>query len=238
MKGTHTPTLIISDLQAPFTHTDALDFCLRAASVFACKRIVNIGDEADFHAFSDKYPTDPDGMSPSAEHRACIDVLSDFYKAFPRTYVCTSNHTVRPLKKAFLAGLPQAFLRTYREFLEAPKGWQWADRWVFEGIVYEHGENVSGVNAGMRAAQANMMPTVIGHQHGYGGVQYARSVDRLIFGLNTGCLIDESAYAFRYGKKIRNKPTLGCGVIDKWGVPYFLPMTLTKKGRWTRRLLF
>lgn len=47
----------------------------------------------------------------------------------------------------------------------------------------------------------------------------------MIFGLSTGCGIDEAAYAFAYGGEMRRKPVLGCGVIvDEGKAAYFIPM--------------
>jgi hypothetical protein len=51
-----------------------------------------------------------------------------------------------------------------------------------------------------------------------------------------GCLIDRSAYVFRYGENNKFKPTLGCGVVIK-GVPYFVPMILGKRERWIGEII-
>ena len=85
----------------------------------------------------------------------------------------------------------------------------------------------------IKAAKANMMSTTIGHIHSHAGINYIANIDKLIFAFNVGCLIDKSAYAFGYGKHIKAKPILGCGLIEH-DVPYFVPMMLNKAGRWVQ----
>jgi hypothetical protein len=58
----------------------------------------------------------------------------------------------------------------------------------------------------------------------------------MIFGMNTGCLIDVDAIAFKYARGSAFKPTLGCGVVIS-GVPYFVPMLLNARKRWTGELI-
>ncbi len=227
--------LIIPDTQFPFHHQDCYSFLKAVKKKYKPDEFIHLGDEVDFHAFSKKYTSDPDGLSPGHELEAAIGCMKKLYNLFPKMKVCTSNHTVRPLKLAFDVGLPQKFMKTYSEFLEAPKGWEWRDYWIIDGVKYEHGEGLSGQYAHTKAAVQNMRSTVIGHIHSFAGIQYVACHDRLIFGFNAGCLIDKDAYAFRYGKKLRYKPILGCGII-KNGVPTFIPMFLDKGGRWIKKL--
>lgn len=226
--------LCISDTQFPFHHTDTYTFLAAVSKKYKIDTVVHQGDEVDFHAFG-RWTVDPDGYSPAKEFELALECMHKLYKMFPKAYVCTSNHTVRPLKKMFEAGIPKAFRKEYKDFLEAPVGWKWRDRWIIDGVLFEHGENVSGPNAALNAAKQNMMSTSIGHQHSYGGVKWYASYNKVIFGMNTGCLIDINSYAFAYGKKMRVKPTLGCGVIIK-GTAHFIPMHTNKHGRWTGEL--
>lgn len=192
--------------------------------------VVNLGDEVDQHTLG-KWPSNPDGRSGGDELKEARHRLSYWFEAFPNVYVCGSNHTYRAWKKAALSGIPSEFMRSIAEVYGAPPGWRWRDKWVHGGICFEHGENVSGPTAALNAAIQNQMPTVIGHQHSHAGVIYRQAEAGLLWGLNTGCLIDVTQYNFDYGKNIRVKPSLGCGVI-KNGVPYFVPMFTTPSGRW------
>jgi hypothetical protein len=230
--------LTISDLQIPFEHQDALIFVKHVLKTFSNKdtkiTFVNMGDEVDQHTLS-KYVADPNGRSGGDELKEAIHHLRDWYKEFPQMYICESNHTYRVYKKAFDAGIPKEFMRSIQEVYEAPDKWKWNDRWIIDDVCFEHGEYVSGQTAAIRAALDNRMNTVIGHQHSWGGITYSNSIKDQIWGMNTGCLIDVEQYAFKYGKKLRKKPTLGTGIIFN-GFPIFVPMILDKKGRWVGRI--
>jgi hypothetical protein len=222
--------MAVGDLHAPFMHKDAVAFLRWTKDKFKPDEVVLLGDELDAHAMSD-YDSDPDGFSAGHELEAGIEQLQPIYKLFPRAKICVSNHTARPYRKAFKAGLPKAVLKEYKDILRAPNGWQWADKWEVDNIIFEHGEGVMGVNAAIKAAQGNMQSTVIGHVHSFAGIQYNANPKHLFFGMNVGCLIDPNAYAFAYGRVHKNKPIIGVGLINK-GVPMFIPMILDKNGRW------
>jgi hypothetical protein len=222
--------LCIADNQAPFTHKDYLRFLIAVAKKYKTNVVVHVGDEVDHHALSD-WDHDPDGMSAGDELKSALSVLSGFYKAFPKMLLCESNHTSRAFRKAFKAGIPKAYLKDYREFLGAPKGWQWNHKWEIDGVIYKHGLGYSGRNGAINAALDEMKPTVIGHLHAHAGILYWANQDALLFGMNVGSGIDVTAYAFEYGKHMRYKPILSCGVVLN-GVPQLIPMLLNKRGRW------
>lgn len=229
--GTHR-VLVVSDLQEPFAHRDAFEFVKAVRDEYETDTTVNIGDEADFHAFSGKFPHDPDGLSAGEELEAAKRSLDKWYGEFPSTKVCTSNHVDRYYKKAFSSGLPKRALLSPRALLGAPEGWEWRKFWVIDGVRYEHGDSQGGMDAARQLAISNRQSTVIGHHHAHGGVRFIANDSEVIFGLNTGCLIDRAAYPFAYGSANKFKPTLGCGVVI-YGVPYFVPMILTGKAeRW------
>lgn len=226
--------LAIGDIHYPFAHPDHLEFLKQVCGLFKPTEFVCLGDEIDAHALSD-YDHDPNGYSAGHELDAAIAELKKLYKSFPNMKVCTSNHTARPFRRAQKFGLPAQLLKSYSEFLRAPKGWEWRDKWEVDGVIYEHGEGHSGKNGAITAATGNMQSTVIGHIHSFAGIQYYANPKYLIFGFNVGCLIDKDAYAFGYGAKIKTKPIIGVGLVNK-GVPMFVPMQLDKHGRWTGKL--
>lgn len=224
-------------MQAPFEHKDAFDFVCAVRDKYETDTTVNIGDELDLHAFSGKFPVDPDGYSPGDELAKGIAHLQPFYGEFPNTKVCRSNHVDRFYKKAFNSGLPRRSVLQPRELLLAPEGWEWREHWIIDGVRYEHGHSQGGIDAARLLAISNRQSTVIGHHHAHGGVRYIANEDSLIFGLNTGCLIDRNAYVFAYGAANKFKPTLGCGVV-LYGVPYFVPMIVQGKyERWIGELI-
>lgn len=226
--------LVISDTQCPFQHKDAYKFLEYVKKKYKPTKVVHIGDECDFHALS-RYFKDPDGFSAGTELDYAVDALQPLYKMFPKVQVCTSNHVDRPYQRAFEAGLPKSFIKDINEVIKAPKGWEWRDRWVIDGVSYVHGHNLpGGKHAIQRACSEYQGPVVFGHVHAHAGVYYKATDNELMFGMNVGCLIDTNAYAFIYGKKYIFKPILGCGIVNK-GLPQFVPMLLNTSGRWIAR---
>jgi hypothetical protein len=226
--------LVIADTQEPFSHVDYFAFVKAVNSKYKCDVFVHVGDEVDFHALG-QWDHDPDGYSPGHELAEAIKAMAKWYKEFPRMKMCTSNHTARPFRKAFKAGIPMGFLKEYREFLRAPAGWEWRDFWEIDGVLYEHGEGFSGREGAVKCAEGNMQNTVIGHIHSHAGIQYKANSKHLFFGMNVGCGIDKDAYAFKYGKMHKTKPVLSCGVVIN-GQPILVPMKLNRRGRWIGRL--
>lgn len=226
--------LAIPDLHVPFHHRDALPFLKAVARQHKTDVTICLGDEADAHALS-QHDHDPDGMSAGDEYQAMIAQLEPFYKTFPNCRSMHSNHTARPFRRASKFGIPSVYLRSYAEFMKAPKGWSWHEEVEVDGVGYCHGEGFSGPLGALKCAHANMRTTVIGHLHSYAGVLWSANPKYLYAGMNAGCLIDRKAYAFGYGRHCPAKPILGCGVI-RGGVPQFIPMQLDRAGRWNGEL--
>lgn len=224
--------LAIPDLHCPFNHPDALDFLLAVRDRIKPDKIICLGDEVDFHAYS-KWPKDPDGMGPGQELKAAIESLIPFYVAFPEVQVCVSNHTVRPVKQMKMMGLPQAFFPQYSMMLNAPDGWSWHEHIIIDNVRYMHGDQgKGGMNGWTKNSEVYHQSTVVGHWHSKAGVYY----DSSMFNVNAGCLIDEKAYAFEYAKNSHKRPNLGCAVITHGRKAVFLPMLLDENGRWIRSL--
>lgn len=224
--------LVIPDLHSPFLHPDALSFLLCVQAAHKTNVVVCLGDEIDAHAFS-RYTPDPDGLAPGQELSRAIEKLRPFYREFPTVFVCESNHTSRPWKKAFEAGLPEAFLPTYSRLLDAPDEWFWASRHNIDDVLYIHGDNGrSGQYAHIHYMKQAKRSVVIGHIHGFAGVNYEAEH----FAMNAGCLIDENAYCFKYAKNMLIKVNLGCGIVHEGRYAQFIPMRTDKHGRWIGRL--
>lgn len=224
--------LVCPDLHCPFEHPDALDFLKAVRDAYRCDTFVCLGDELDAHAFA-KWPMDPDGLSAGKELQEGIEHLRAFYLAFPNALVCESNHTIRPWKKAFEAGLPAAFLPTVSKILDAPDGWVWKRFHTIDGVLYTHGDNgKSGQYAAANYMKQAKQSVVIGHIHAYGSVFYEGSH----FGMNAGCLIDREAYCFKYAKGALLDVSIGCGVVLEGKQAFFVPMLMDEHRRWTGML--
>jgi hypothetical protein len=221
--------LVIGDTHEPYCHKDYRNFCYEVANFYKCDRIFHIGDEVDNHAIS-YHETDPDLHSAGLEADMAYEAMQNWFKTFPIVDVCIGNHTALNLRKGQTAGLPKRFLKTYNQIWDAPASWKWDWQHFFGDVVLEHGTGSSGPNGAINRARDNRRPTVIGHIHSYGGVQYLASEWDLLYGLNVGCGIDINSPAFAYGRNFKKRPTLGCGVLlDGGRVGIFVPMDLGKK---------
>lgn len=224
--------LVIPDMHHPFCHPDTLEFLKAVRSAYKTDTVVCLGDEIDACAFS-RYPMNPDGMTAGKELAAAIEHLRPFYREFPGVLVCESNHTIRPWKKAFDAGLPAAFLPTVSKILDAPDGWVWKMRHEVDGVLYTHGDNgKSGQYAAANYMKQAKQSVVIGHVHAYASVFYEGAQ----FGMNTGCLIDKDAYCFHYAKGALLDVNIGCGVVLEGKQAHFIPMLMDDNKRWIGKL--
>lgn len=221
-------TLAVSDLHFPFAHADAIDFVADLYRSLKPDHVVLLGDEIDAHGWS-RHDHDPDAPGSASELTLAVAEMKKLYKLFRGgrnrgvVNVCRSNHGERAARTAIPTGIPSTFIRTLREVLEAPYSWQWADRWLIDGVCYEHGEGYTGVNSALHAARNNRTNTVIGHVHSWAGVQYHASAVNVIWGMNCGCLIDIDAPVFRYARARPHKAVIGTGVVED-GVPRFVPL--------------
>jgi len=226
--------LAIPDTQLPFGHEDALAFLSAVKDKYRPTKVVHIGDFFDLHALSN-YDIDPDGMSAGDELIAAQKAAEGYYKLFPKCHLVTSNHDVRVYKKAHKAGIPKAYLVDYRDWMNLPKGWTMSECIDIDNVLYFHGEGYSGALGHRKACVDNMQSCVIGHLHSHAGISYVANQRALCFGMNIGCLINDDAYAFAYGKNMPNKPIKSCGIIMN-GIPILIPMVMNNKGRWVKRL--
>lgn len=227
--------LVISDMQIPHHHVDAFDFLEAVYETYNLEEVVNIGDSLDLTALS-RYVRDPDGMSAGDEYQKAIPALETLYAMFPIGTEVFSNHNGRLYDRAMEAGIPRSFVKNMQEIMGAPDTWDFKWEHVIGGVKYVHGDGFGGTHAAREAAIINRQSTVIGHHHSCGGIYYVANNKEMIFGMNAGCLIDMDSYAFKYAKKNKFKPTLGCGIVIE-GVPHFIPMVLNNKGRWVGKLL-
>ena len=227
--------LAISDIQAPFFHQDMYRFLAAVVDTYPIDQVVQMGDLVDKHALS-SYPKDPDGLSAGRELDAAIESLEPLMYMFPKLKIVIGNHDRRGFLRAFEAGIPKRMLvKGFKELLDAPDGWNFKEHYLIDGVRYEHGDKLNGgaKTAAQRGPVERGRSVVFGHFHSSAGVHYTSNPDKLMFGLNTGCLIDPKAYVFNYAKF---RPILGCGMIYGGHTAEFIPMRLNNKGRWVGRL--
>ena len=228
--------LVISDSHFPYNHADIVAFLRALNERYKFDRVIHIGDEVDFHAIS-FHDSDPDLMSPGDELKTCINRLKPLYELFPRVDLLESNHGSLVYRKQKSNGLPRSVFKSYREILEAPRGWSWHFELVIKAsngmpIYFHHGKSGNG----LKLSQAMGMSCVQGHFHETMAIQYWGNPLGLYWSMQVGCLIEKSTLAFEYCKNNMKRPMIGCGVILN-GHPKLEPMVLDKNGRWTKALI-
>lgn len=214
--------LCVPDMHAPYQHPSTLKFLSILADTHKVDKVFCLGDELDQYTAS-QYHKSPDAFSGSEEYDKAMEFMEEFYELFPEGSSVTSNHMERVAKRASEAGIPRQYLRDVADFMQAPKGWKWADHWDYAGVRFEHGERAQGETGLRRLVTTNMMSTVVGHNHANPGTTYVSNGDKLLWGLNCGCLVNLTSVAFRYGRETRLKSVLGAGLILD-GVPVFMPL--------------
>ena len=229
--------LVISDTHCPFQHRDALKFLAAIKSEYEPDRVIHIGDEVDNHALS-FHDTDPDSFSPAEELKRARKVIWEMEELFPKVDVMESNHGSLAYRKAKHHGIPREYLKTYEEVLfpNRKTGWKWHFEMEIrlpngQPCYFHHGRSANV----LLASQARGMPAVQGHYHEKFNIQYWGTTERLNWGMNVGCLVDDKALAFEYNNSNLKRPIIGCGMIID-SQPKLIPLVMNKGGRWNRRL--
>lgn len=227
--------LVVPDQHFPFNHIDIFRFLSAIKKKYRPDKVVNLGDEVDYHSMS-MHDHDPDLPNPRSEIDMAIQRLKHFYKLFPEVDVLESNHGSLVYRRAKKNGLPKKVIKSYQEILEAPKGWRWHHELILKGsdgeeILFCHGLS----NDALKNSKNKSMRFVQGHHHSRFEVKYWANSNKLFWGVTSGCLIDYKSLAFEYGRLTLDKPILGVTMI-LGGYPVLIPMILNKQGRWTEKL--
>ena len=228
--------LIISDLHAPYMHIDTPQFLYAIKKKYNPDKIISIGDEIDGASWS-YHETDQSLPNPDEEINLAIHKLQPIYNIFPFMDIMDSNHGSLAVRKSKTSNIPKKYLRPNKEVIEAPQGWNWHNhldlqmsngQWV--RFIHAIGSNV------FNAAKDLGMSLVQGHYHTKlsSHIEFVQSLNKMIFGLQVGCLIDDKSMAFHYNKLIAKRPAIGSAVIIN-GIPIPLAMILDKDGRWIGR---
>lgn len=227
--------LIISDTHFPYVHPDVIAFLTAVKKKYKPDRVIHIGDEIDHHAIS-FHPSDPDLASPGDELASALLKLQPLYKLFPKVDVMESNHGSLVYRKGKVHGIPRHVFKSYREVLEAPKGWTWhydLTLKMSDGmyVYFCHGKS----SAPGKLSQSLGMSTVCGHFHEQMHIHYWANSLGLYWSMQVGCLINDNSLAYAYNNTNLKRPLIGTGIIIN-GQPLLLPMILDKRGRWTGKL--
>ena len=221
--STSSSTLVFGDIHAPFTHPNYLQFLLDTKALYGADEVVCTGDIVDHHALS-RFNSEPCAHGAYDEGDKASQVIAQYAKAFPSLKMCMGNHDLIIERQAASVGIGKRFLRTFQDVYGLPDTWELGEEFIIDDVLYKHGLNCIGVNGALNTAIQGRISTVIGHSHSFGGCQYSANPRDIIFGLNAGCGIDISAYAFAYGQHSKYRPTLGCGIVFNKSNAIFVPM--------------
>ena len=214
---------VFSDVHAPFTKLEYLDWLIKTFEENGVTDVVCGGDIVDFHCVS-KHPTEPDARGVIDEFDDAYNVVQEYINAFPYLYYCIGNHDNRIERMGAEVGLPNKFLKSFKEIFDIPDTWNINTTHNINGVLYTHGTEFSSHNSLSTLNSTTHISTVIGHQHSLFGVIYNNNgYCNKMFAMCTGCLIDNDAYAFRYGKNSKFKPVLGCGIVKSDNEAYVIP---------------
>lgn len=223
--------LVISDMHYPYNHPDIIDFFIGLIKKYKFDKVISVGDELDFHALS-FHDSDPDLMSAGDELQTSINRLKPIYKLFPEVELVDSNHGSMVYRRQKAHGLPRSVIKSYRDVIEAPKGWSWSEDLL---LKINDGSNVyvcHGKNADILKLSMSMgMSCIQGHYHEKFEIRYWGNKLGLFWGMMVGCLIENSSMAFAYNKLNLKRPVIGCGGIIN-SQPRLFPMVLNGRGRW------
>lgn len=222
--------LIIADTHAPGMRVGYVDFLKRIADRYAVNRVVHIGDLVDWSSIS-YFEKSPSLRNATLEYRKALKQVATLTRAFPKVDWLIGNHDALTERQAVTAGLPPELLRDYADMWEVD--WTVHPRFaklIIDDVIYSHGDSGrGGQDAAFKQAKDNFRSTVIGHFHSQAGVRWWANPDYRVFGLSVGCGIDASRLQFEYGRKIAQKPILGCGVVLGGRQAYFEPWLLRSR---------
>lgn len=217
--------LLISDMHIPFHHKNSIQFLQMLKDRYSPTRVICMGDMEDCHALS-YHDSDPDLMSAGDELKALLPVVAQLHEMFPKMDILESNHGSLVYRKSKTHGIPRAYLKSYKEFLQVGDGWTWSDDLLIDlpdgQKVYMHHGKVSDV---VKMSQTMGCSAVSGHFHEKFKVEYWGSPVGLFWGMSVGSLIDDEALAFNYNNVNLKRPIVGTGLIID-GVPILEAMPL------------
>ena len=211
--------LVISDMHTPFQHPKTLEFLAALKLRYSPTFVVCVGDEADkaglsYHEKSTSLPSAEDELKLAQMY------LKEVEKIFPQMTLLHSNHGSLAFRKAATAGIPNAYMKSYKDVYGVGDGWKWVDHLCINlpnglPVHFTHGRATDVTKVG----KVHGMCVVQGHHHSLSKVEWWKpfsvkgKAQKPLWAMQLGCLIDDYSPAFNYNKGQMTAPMLNCGVI-------------------------
>ena len=226
--------LVFGDMHIPYQREGAIEFLEAIKKKYKPTKIICTGDEIDNHAMS-FHDSDPDALGAGDELEKAINVMKKLYKLFPKVDLVDSNHGSMVFRKAKFSGIPLKYIRSMKNIIEAPEGWNWHKDYTYkmnngQDLFVTHGLKK---NTKLLAEQYGCC-TLQGHYHEDSSIQYSSNPRQLIWGCSVGCLVDDNSLAMEYNKTNLKRPILSCVLITN-GIPQIIPMIIKDK-KWIRKI--
>lgn len=209
--------LVVPDLHEPVAHPAALQFCQDLYDQWDCDEVVFIGDVVDWHGIT-FHARHPDAPGSKDEYLLAKERVAKWVDAFPVAKVCIGNHDERPQRLAASVAIPEQFLVSYQDMWGCPD-WDWSHDHIVDGVYYFHGTGRSGLYPAANVMRRQGMSVVMGHCHSRAGISTMVNPFRRFFSMDVGCLVDDRAFAFAYGKHAAERSALSAAVVID-GQPY------------------
>lgn len=228
--------LCISDTHFPYHHRDTFAFLKAIKSQYDINKACHVGDVCDNH-YPSFHEKEPECLGGSEEIREARKACKKLELIFPELKVSCGNHDLLPKRKANSANVPLDWVAEPNEVYRLNGGWDWQP-----SHRIKYGKDLEfllthsvGLNTRTNA-QRYSHSSVQGHHHSEFCISYETDMNSIRWSMSVGCLIDLHSPAFNYDKnRITKRPVLGCGIVIEES-PMLIPMTLTKSGRWNRKI--
>lgn len=217
--------LVLGDIHFPWASMDALAMVYAIAEMIKPTHIVQIGDIADFFAYS-KFPRTMNTYSPQAETELYYEMASTMWhklKAIAKDAECyqlKGNHGDRAFKRMIEKAPELEHMVDFDKWFTFPGVNLVSDsrqELMINDIAFIHGYKTQ-----LGAHRDHMLKNVVcGHSH-LGGVSYRNMDGKILWELNAGYLGCADSKALSYTAQRSVKWTLGVGLVDDWG-PRFIP---------------
>lgn len=222
----HNRVMCFGDTHAPFEHPNALEFLADTASDFEPDTVVHTGDLTDSYNFS-RFAKDIAGESVGKELKRMRKFTAELGTLFPNIEMVKSNHDVRLWQSARMAGIPRECLIPWDKLIGAEDfNWRLHDDYFFtvdaDRSKWQVRHHATGT--ALTTSQKMGRNVVLGHNHTrQGAYRWSPERNKALWGVDTGCMIDSKAYAFRYAGANAIQQVTGAILIEE-GIPRILPL--------------